>query len=215
MNQEQYIKAILKKLKCSNSKKQEIRRELEADIADALESGETLEELIKRMGEPSLAAEEFNNNFSKEELSKAKKKKVIIITSVILAVLVILFLAGFWAIPKSYPLEKSGTYTESEVIAQAEAVIAWFNEDDYDSLRACATERMKPFMTKESMDEAKSYIGGDWGTFLSYGNAYAVEVKQMGTSTAIVQIAATYENTAVTYTISFDQDLNLAGFYMR
>ena len=38
MNQEKYVIAVLKKLKCSGSKKKEIRKELESDIAAALEN---------------------------------------------------------------------------------------------------------------------------------------------------------------------------------
>lgn len=215
MNQEQYIKSILKKLKCGNEKKKEIRKELEADIAGALEAGETMEDIMKRMGDASFVASEFNNNFSEKELAKAKQKKILITTISILMILMVVFTAGFWAIPKSYPLEKNGTYTEEEVIEQAKTVIEFFNAEDYDSLAASSTTRMKQYMTKQGLEGAKAYIGDDWGAFLAYGNAYTCEVIQMGNSSVVVQITATYENTAVTYTLTFDKNLDLAGFYMK
>ena len=73
MNQEKYVIAVLKKLKCSGSKKKEIRKELESDIAAALENGESLEEIMARMGSPASLAGEFNDNFSKEEITAFKK----------------------------------------------------------------------------------------------------------------------------------------------
>ena len=41
------------------------------------------------------------------------------------------------------------------------------------------------------------------------------EIKQQGTLFALVQVNAQYENTAVTFTISFDDNMQLAGFYIR
>ena len=215
MNREQYIKAILKKLKCGSEKKKEIRKELESDIAGALEAGETMEEIMKRMGDASFVASEFNNNFSEKELVKAKQKKILIITTSILIALIVIFAIGFWAIPKSYPLDKNGTYTEEEVIEQAKTIIGYFNAEDYDSLAASSTTRLKQYMTQQGLEGAKSYISDDWGAFLAFGNAYTCEVIQMGNSSIVVQITTTYENTAVTYTLTFDQNLDLAGFYMK
>ena len=74
MNQEKYVIAVLKKLKCSGSKKKEIRKELESDIAAALENGESLEEIMARMGSPASLAGEFNDNFSKEEITAFKRR---------------------------------------------------------------------------------------------------------------------------------------------
>lgn len=215
MNQEQYIKTILKKLKCGSGKKKEIRKELESDITDALEAGETMEEIMKRMGEASFVASEFNNSFSEKELARAKQKTILTIIISILIILTVIFVAGFWAIPKSYPLEKNGAYTEEEVVEQAKTVIAYFNAEDYDSLAASSTTRMKQYMTKEGLEGAKAYISDDWGAFLAYGNSYTCEMIQMGNSSVVVQITATYENTAVTYTLTFDKNLDLAGFYMK
>lgn len=215
MNQEQYIKAILKKLKCGGEKKKEIRKELESDIAGAREAGETMEEIMKRMGDASFVAAEFNNSFTEKELAKARRKKILTITISILIILTAIFAAGFWAIPKSYPLAKNGSYAEEEVIERAKLIITYFNEEDYDSLAANSNTQMKKYMTKESLEGAKAYISDDWGPFLTYGNAYTCEIIQMGKSYVVVQLTATYENTAVTYTLNFDQNLDLAGFYMK
>ena len=68
MNKKKYIRLVLKKLKCSGQKKNEIKKELESDIVSAEESGEALDEIMARMGTPNSLAAEFNDNFSPEEL---------------------------------------------------------------------------------------------------------------------------------------------------
>lgn len=216
MNQEQYVKAVLKKLKCSGGKKKEIRREMEADIAAALEGGETWEAVRSRMGEASAVAAEFNDNFPQEELNAAKRKKGWTVVGIVAAVLIVFAAVGFFAVPKSYPVEQRGNYSEAQVIEQAKTIIDRFNEEDYEAIREmCATEEMAQVMTEENLADARNMFGEEWGSLVSYGNAYSVEVVQMGVSIAVVQINATYENTGITYTISLDKDLKLCGFYMK
>lgn len=216
MNQEQYVKAVLRKLKCSGGKKKEIRRELEADIAAALEGGETWEAVRSRMGEASAVAAEFNDNFPQEELNAAKRKKGWTVVGIVAAVLIVFAAVGFFAVPKSYPIEQRGNYSEAQVIEQAKTIIDRFNEEDYEAIREmCATEEMAQVMTEENLADARNMCGENWGSFVSYGNAYSAEVVQMGVSMAVVQINATYENTGITYTISLDKDLKLCGFYMK
>lgn len=216
MNQEQYVKAVLKKLKCSGGKKKEIRREMESDIAVALEGGETWEEVRSRMGEASAVAAEFNDNFPEAERKAAKKRKGWTVVGIVAAVLIVISAVGFFMVPKSYPIEQRGNYSEAEVIEQAKTVIDYFSAEDYEAVQAmCATEKMAQVMTKENLTDTRKVFGEDWGSLVSYGNAYTGEIVQMGTSMAVVQITATYENTGITYTISFDKDLKLCGFYMK
>lgn len=216
MNQEQYVRSVLKRLKCSSGKKKDIRRELESDIAGAMEGGETWEEIRKRMGEASAVAAEFNENFSKEELKEAKRKKIWSIIGIVAAALAVLLAAGFYILPKGYPIEERGNYSEEEVVTEALVVIKYFSEEDYEAIQAkCSTEKMAQVMTGENLEETRKIFGDDWGSIVSYGNAYTSEIVQMGKSTAVVQINVTYENTAITYTISFDKNMKLCGFYMK
>ena len=50
MNAKQYINGIVQKIKCSGEKKKEIRKQLFTDINFRLEQGESLEDIISRMG---------------------------------------------------------------------------------------------------------------------------------------------------------------------
>ena len=61
MNGKKYIKSIVKNLKCFKTKREDIKRQLEADFQAAMETGETLEEIQVRMGMPENVAKEFND----------------------------------------------------------------------------------------------------------------------------------------------------------
>ncbi len=216
MNQEKYIKAVLKRLKCGGKKKKEIQRDLESDISGALENGENLEDIMARMGSPASLAGEFNENFSKEEIMAFRRRKGFMIAGILTGVLVVILLLGFYALPKNYPMGKSGDFTEEEVTEQTKKVISFFNEEDYEAIQEmCASESMKQAMTEEKLLEVKKMFGEDWGAFVNYGNIYLGEVIQMGKTYAVVQINATYENTGITYTLMFDKEMRLCGFYMK
>ena len=216
MKQEKYIKAVLKKLRCSRGKKKEIQRELESDISAALENGESLEEIMARMGAPASLAGEFNDNFPKEERAAFKRRKGFGIAGIVIGILLVLFLLAFYMLLKNYPMGKSGFYTEEEVTKQTEAVISYFNEGDYDALKAmCFSEDMAQVMTEEKLEEVKKLFGEDWGEFTAYGNIYLGEVVQMGRFYAVAQVNATYENTGITYTLMFDKDMKLCSFYVK
>lgn len=216
MNREKYIKAVLKKLRCGGKKKKEIQRDLESDISGALENGESLENIMARMGSPASLAGEFNENFSKEEIMAFRRRKGLMIAGILTGVLAVILLLGFYALPKNYPMGKSGDFTEEEVTEQTKTVISSFNDEDYEAIQEmCASESMKQAMTEEKLSEVKKMFGEDWGAFVNYGNIYLGEAIQMGKTYAVVQINATYENTGITYTLMFDKEMRLCGFYMK
>lgn len=62
---------------------------------------------------------------------------------------------------------------------------------------------------------AKANFDVDWKENVSFGNAYIVEVEQMGKVYALTQMTVGYGDKSVTYTLTFDSDYKLAGVYMR
>ena len=135
-DEKQYVQQVVKMLKCSKEQKEEIRRQLEADIRDARERNESDAEIKQSLGSP---------------------------------------------------------------VAMAEI----------------ATSEMQPYLTEEKMEEAKKTIGDDWGTFRNLGKTYMTEIRQNGQSFAMVQMNASYDNVSVTYTLTFDAEMKLAGIYMK
>lgn len=215
MKQEEYLKAVVRNLNCSGEKKKDIEKELVADIETAIAAGETWEEVEERMGQPEQLAQEFNENLPGGKQPKGKGKKALLIIGIILGVLVLFSLVGYWILPKNYPLEGSGIFQVATVKEQTELVIELLNKDDYDGLAAMANEQMKDILQRDTMAEAKATLGGDLGAYQGTADAYMIEVSQMGNRYATVQVSAQYENRNVIYTISFDEDMKLAGLYMR
>ncbi len=216
MDQNAYIKAVVRKLKCSGTKKKEIAKQLRSDIGIALEEGRTMDQIFSEMGSASQLAEEFNENMPKEELKKAKRSFVLKMAAA--AVIFLALLGGllYWWIPKQKSMEDSTRFEEDTVISQVETIITLLNEEDYDTLqRSYITQEMETYVTKEYIDEAKARIDQDWGGFVSFGTSYMAEVSQMNENYAVTQINVAYENTSVLFTITLDEDLMLAGLFMR
>ena len=65
------------------------------------------------------------------------------------------------------------------------------------------------------IEDARGQVGSDWGEVQSFGNFYMSEIRQNGQRYAAVQVAVTYENVNVIYTITFDENMKLAGLYMK
>lgn len=212
---EKYVCQIVKKLKCSKSRREEIRKQLMADLPSEAENGETLEEMIGRMGNPEEIAEEFNNSFSDSERKKYRKEKRMKRLTLIGILILALAALIYWALPKSTALESSKVFDKEEVQAKAEQVVYLLDTEDYETLYEESDEKMKSALTKSVIDEAKAAFGADWGAFQAFGNTYLAEVRQMGKRSAVVQVNVSYENVSVTYTISFDEDMNLSGLWMK
>jgi len=214
MTAEKYVNAIVKKIKCSTGKRQEIKKRLLSDISAAVESGETMDEVIQSMGTVKDVAAEFNDNLSEEEKKKYKKAKGLKIAGCIVAILILLIAVIYWFLPKTSEIGTSGIFNDNEVEAQMKLVVETFNQEDYEALKEISIAQMQPLLNKEYMDEAKKQIGDDWGEFKSFGMFQKMEIKQQGQNFVIGQVKVTYENVIVLYTITFDEEMKLAGFYM-
>lgn len=216
MHQEEYVKSIIRYLKCSNKKKAEIEKQLNSDIQIAFESGEPMEAIFQRMGAPAEVAQEFNENFTEVDMATVRKTKAVKVAGIVIGVLVALSLAIYWYIPKTSAVDDMSTFEKSAVQNQAEAVIDLLNTGDYETLQSeYADEVIKPFLTKEKLQEAKRSISSDWGAFDTYSKVYMTEITQKGKKHVVVQVNAGYTNVSVTYTLTFDEQMKLAGLYIK
>ena len=216
MSAEKYAKQVAKYLKCSGKRKQEIRKQITSDIQAAVAEGKSLEQALGDMGDPKALATEFNESFGEAEKKAAGRAKVCKILIIIFVILLLLAMLVWWALPKTKLLSDSKTFSEELVQERAELILELFNQGDYAALQDYQIEQMQEVMVEETMEQMKAlYIGSDWGEMRNIGNVYSVEVSQMGRKYAILQMMVSYENVNVTYTMTFDKDLKLAGFYMR
>lgn len=175
--------------------------------------------MIAQMGTVEELAQEFNESFSAKERKrsrKAKSTKMIIITIlVIIGLFAIATALLYWMLPKGTDISESSTFVKEQVEAGVEEVINLLDDGAYDTLAENATEQMAGVLNDEDMDAAKQLVGDDWGARVELGTIYMQEVEQQGVHYVITQVAASYENVTVTYTITFDENMKLAGIYMK
>lgn len=215
MTEKKYIRQVTGKLLCSRKKKDEIRRELESDIHSALEQGEALEEILSRMGSPRTVAEEFNAVFPEAEQKAAKRRKRLGVIFSIAVVAILLILLAVWCLPRAKEIGDSRIYREEELSSRITEVIDLWDADDMEGLCRYFNGELKESVTPEELSEAKRQVSADWGERGSFGTPYMTEITQMGQTMAVVQISAAYERINVTYTITFDENMELAGFYVK
>lgn len=215
MSEKKYLRAVSRQLKCSSAKKKEILRQIQSDIAAAVERGSSIEDAVREFGKPADFAGEFNANMGDAEAAKGRREKRIRVAGTISAVFVILAALVYWAIPKSRSIEESGRFSEQAVAEQAKLVIQSLDDKDYETLQTYMSARMKKILTQDIIWTAKDALSKDFGAFQSWGKTYMAEVSQMGRHSAVMEIGVSYENVSVIYRLSFDEDMMLNGLYMR
>ena len=112
--------------------------------------------------------------------------------------------------------ECANVFASSEVEKKTTEVIKLLSHNDYQTLRdEYAIDEMKEFLNDEYMLEAKNMISNDWGELCDIGTIYSAEVAQDNVLYTVVQVNATYDNVSIAFTITFDDELKLAGIYFR
>lgn len=149
-----------------------------------------------------------------------KKGKCVIALSVALIICALTFVVVRIDDNKKYDnvstTETTNVYASKEVEEKTKEVIELVSNNDYQTLRdEYAVEEMKEVLNEEYMLEAKNMINDNWGELIKIGTVYAVEVAQNNVNYTVVQVNATYENLSIAYTITFDDELKLAGVYFR
>lgn len=215
MSAEKYVKDIVSKIKCSGTKRKEIETQLLSDISMRMEQGETLEQIMENMGTAQEIADAFSQDMPETELKTQRKKKIGIIISAVVIGVFLLCAYVWWIFPKSLNIKDVESVTEEAIDAQVETVITLLNENDFESLRGMSIDEIQKVLTQENIDKARNLISDDWGGMLMNGSTYAQGIRQKGRLFIVTQTDVMYENVSVTYTITFDEDLKLAGVYMR
>lgn len=209
MIQEKYVKEMSKALKCTKSRKKAICKDLEADIASALENGETWEEIQDRMGLPNELAVEFNDNLSETE--KTSKKKVFIF-SIAFAVVAL----GMLSVVVIYQQKEASKNIfskcgEASFVNMAEKIVTLVNEEDdviieseYEKINLENIVPLKTIMsTKENLSEKNT------GKFQKIVSSEVSQWDDEYSSYGVVGVTALYENNTLLFEVSFDKNLKL------
>lgn len=204
-----YINQIIRKLKCSKKRREEIKRQLLSEME------ESSQDAMQNLGNPAEIAAEFNESFSEEEKKAYKKEKWIKIAVLILLIIIVAAGIIWWMLPKQSWLKDSKIFEEDKVADQAELVVEYFDADDYEALKAISDDNMKTFFDTQDLKSDKALIAENWGEQESIGNVYMLEMTQRGRKSAVVQMHVQYENVTVMYTIFFNRDMELEGLWMQ
>lgn len=215
MNEKQYANAIVRKIKCDGKKKKEIKKQLLMDIDMREKQGEQLEEIISRMGTVKEIADSFNENIPIKEQKRYLRNKVVKIVVPIAAVLVLLGLFIYWMLPKGVDIEQSKYFNKEQVENAMKETIGLLDAEDYIALQESAIPQMASLLNAETMDDVKAMLSKDWGERKQFGAVYLVELRQANRHFAVGEITVTYENISVTYRLTYDEDMRLAGIYVR
>lgn len=217
MTKREYMRQVGRHLQCVRAKRREILRQLDSHIEIALGEGRELEAVLADMGEPVALAEEFNESL--EERERRRKSGVWQAVSIVAgaaAVLAFLAAAVYWRLPKAEKLEDSDVFDAAAVQARAEEAIRLFGAEEYGALEAMASGEMRAVLEKVSFPLARQSIGnGDWGALRSIGSFYLAEIRERGQRYAVAQVNVSYESASVTFTLSFNRQMELYGFYIK
>ena len=144
-----------------------------------------------------------------------KNKKIYRIITTVIAVVVVGVWMFSWMQKQSSGLENSEIFSSEVVEAEMRNVIELLNKEDYDALHEISDDTMKEFLTPEVWGDAKVQFSENWGELEKLGNIYLSEAEQNGLPMVAGQVKATYENVKVTYTIVFNEEMQLAGLYIK
>lgn len=217
MEKEKYLKEIEKSLLCGKDKKAELCRELRSDIESAIESGEKWEAVEKRLGTPRELALELNGNLLPKDKREPRwsVRKTLAIIAVVAVCIIGAAIYLISRLPRSAAFGNSGLFEEEAVRAQVETVIELTGEDKWEEiLDSYGDEVMQTEAVRDSLISAKQDLG-TLGAYQKITSEFLYELNISGVTYAAVEAVALYEERSVTYTLLFDKNLKLEGFYMK
>ena len=95
------------------------------------------------------------------------------------------------------------------------ATIDRFEKDDITGLQREATQELRPHLTAEQVTGAKAEFAPKWGARGGVGKPLMTAGKEDGKWYVICELAVGYKATAVVYRLTYDENMKLAGFFVR
>lgn len=215
MDERQYVNAIARRIKCNGKKKKEIKRQLLTDITMRTEQGKDFQEIISQMGTAKEIADGFNENISEKEIKQYKRNRVIKIALSVIAVIIILASILYWMLPKSFAIEQSKYFDKEQVEDAMRTTIELLDMQDYATIQENAIPQMQSILNHETMENVRKQITEDWGQRESFGVLYTMELVQGNEHFAVGEVTVSYENATVTYRLTYDREMQLAGLFIR
>lgn len=111
----------------------------------------------------------------------------------------------------------SDAFDKETVEKSAKQVIEYMNNAEYDKVTTMFQEDLQEQLSADVLKDAVDKTYSDAGEFKEYKNTAVLgqKVKTTKEDSAIAVVVAKYENQNVTFTISFNTDMELIGLYMK
>lgn len=107
-------------------------------------------------------------------------------------------------------------FDEDTVKESAREAVGFLIEGEYDKAVEMMDSVMKEALTSETLGANMEAMNAQTGAFQEYKSIAAVGQKDaQGKDMAVVVIVAAFEKRNVTYTISFNTEMELAGLWMK
>ena len=217
MTKERYVRYIVKKIEGSRLTKKTAKEKILGEVTEAMEQGESLIDVIARMGSDEEVAKRWNDTLSEDERKQYKKCRLLKRIGILLGVLLLVCIACVWIFPRYYEIDLGGRYDKQEVEKQVKYVVEQLDEEAYDALRQIATASMKKVLNSRMIETAKEEQTGrkEWGAFVQYGKLHMSQMHYRGKFYAVTQLTVEYEKLSVVYAIAFDEQMKLTKLSME
>ena len=137
-----------------------------------------------------------------------------------------LIVGGAYAASPVYAAETAAPAAEQSAEEQAPfdvqvveqhvmATIDRFEKDDIVGLQREATLELRPHLTAEQVTGAKAEFAPKWGPRGAVGKPLMTAGKEGDKWYVICELAVGYKATAVVYRLTYDENMKLAGFFVR
>ena len=148
--------------------------------------------------------------FREEEIEIMKTKMTKGISIIMLLAVMAAALAGCSS------TKLADAFDEDTVKAAAQEAIDDTVAGEYDKVIAMMSEATQKAITAEMLETNMTAMNEQTGAFKEYKSTAVVGQKNAaGEDTAVAVIVAAFEKRSVTYTVSFNADMEIDGFWMK
>ena len=110
----------------------------------------------------------------------------------------------------------SDDFDEEKVKATAQEAIDYLVAGEYEECLALMGEEMQDAISAEALATNMETTAGQKGAFQEYKSSTVVGQKDTaGSEDAVAVIVAGFEKGNITFTVSFDKDMKMTGFWMK
>lgn len=113
--------------------------------------------------------------------------------------------------------ELADVFDEKEVISKAENAVIVVNEDGFEEFHELWDDRLKSKILEKDYNEQVFAVVEKKGEFEGIGKTVVVGQtdEKTGKNYAVAVLVGEYSDGKIQYTISFDEEMNMIGFYIK